>query len=104
MLSINRSSFARVEELFRKPFQMPIPGEGVRVDVDAWLDQPVVGAYEPLQNRGTEAPQMVEAAAPGAAFAGPEDPTEQIQVPSISATPPSARQPLYKRVFSSLFQ
>jgi hypothetical protein len=99
-----QAHFARVEALFNTPFQMPIPGEGARATVDAWLDQPVVGAYEPMQNRAVEALQSPEPIAPGAAFAGPEDPTEQIQVPTIPTIPVNAKQPLYKRVLSSLFQ
>lgn len=96
--------FARVEALFNTPFHMPIPGESARATVDAWLDQPVVGAYEPMQHRAVENLQNPEPVAPGAAFARPEDPTEQIQVPTIPASPARTKQPLYKRLLSSLFQ
>lgn len=99
-----QAHFARVEALLNTPFQMPNPGESARALVDDWLEQPVVGAYEPMQNRAVENPQNPEPFAPGAAFARPEDPTEQIQVPTIPASPTRTKQPWYKRALSSLFQ
>ncbi len=101
--------FTRIQNLFTQPFQMPTPGSRATAELpslqSARLDEVFAeGAPLPEQQIAQSSwPEPISQ--PGAAFARPDELTQEIQIPAPAAVVPlEEKTPWYRRALRSLFR